>query len=426
MREINIGILGGGTVGGGTVRVLLSNAELLAARVGARLCVRRVVVRDLGKPRPDIPHALLSADPADVLDDPAIEIVAELIGGVEPARGFVLRALAAGKNVVTANKEMVAKHGPELRAAAQAAGKDFLFEASVAGGIPVVAALSESLAGNHVREIVGIVNGTTNFILTKMTAEGAGFEKVLAEAQSLGYAEAEPSADVDGHDARYKIAILASLAFGTRVDVANVHAEGIRHVSPRDIAVARDLGCRIKLVAVAQAAHNGIRVRVYPALLPLAHPLATVDGVFNAVLIRGDMVGDITLVGRGAGGLPTGSAVAGDLVSVARNIIAETTGRIAYAKPSDLPLLPATSAWSKFYARVRVLDRPKALAAIAGLFGDYDVSLETVIQHAMPDAEAEIVWVTHEARERDVLAALEAIRALPVVRSVDNVLRVVG
>ena len=427
MRVINVGILGFGTVGSGTVRILQNNAEQIAARVGATVNVKRVAVRDLAKPREmELPASVFTTNPSDIIADPEIDIVVEVIGGVEPAQSLLSQAIANGKNIVTANKEMVAKVGHELREQAQKAGKDFFFEASVGGGIPVVATLSESLAGNRVREIVGIVNGTTNYILTKMTSEGAAFSKVLAEAQALGYAEAEPSADVDGHDARYKIAILASLAFGTKVDADAVIAEGIRHISPRDIVVARELGYRIKLIAVAQAAEGGIRVRVYPALLALTHPLATVDGVFNAVFLRGDAVGDLTLIGRGAGALPTGSAVAGDIVACARNIVAGATGRVRYAvSETATPLLPSASAWSRFYARVRVLDRPKALATIATVFGDHGVSIESVVQRAMPDEEAEIVWVMHEAREQDVLAALAAIHALPVVRSVDTALRVI-
>jgi homoserine dehydrogenase len=366
MREIKVGILGFGTVGSGTVKILQENADAISARIGAKLVVSRVAVRDLSKPR-DVVFAssAITDDPREVTDDPEIEIVAELIGGVEPARSLVERAIANGKNIVTANKEMVAKVGHDLRMAAQTSGKDFFMEASVAGGIPIIATLGESLAGNRIREIAGIVNGTTNYILTKMTEEGAAFEKVLAEAQALGYAEAEPSSDVDGYDAQYKIAILASLAFGSRVNVEEVYVEGIRDISPRDIFVAKELGYRIKLLATAQGTPNGMRVRVNPALLPLKHPLATVDGVFNGVFVRGDAVGDLTLIGRGAGSLPTGSAVVGDIVHCARNIIAGATGRVPYTTSDDLPMLPAVSSWSKYYARVRVLDRPKALASIA-------------------------------------------------------------
>ncbi|MBC8140400.1 MAG: homoserine dehydrogenase [Armatimonadetes bacterium] len=428
MRSINVGILGFGTVSSGTVRILQENAAAITARVGANVQVKRVAVRDLSKPRDaELPASALTTNPEEITTDPDIAIVVELMGGVEPARSLISQAIAHGKSIVTANKEMVAKVGHELRQQAHDVGLDFLFEASVGGGIPVIATLSESLAGNRIKEIVGIVNGTTNYILTKMTTEGAAFGKVLAEAQALGYAEAEPSADVDGHDARYKIAILASLAFGTRVDAEAVTAEGIRHLSPRDIAVAGELGYRIKLLAVAQTAQNGIRVRVYPALLPLTHPLATVDGVFNAVFLRGDAVGDLTLIGRGAGALPTGSAVVGDIAACARNIVAGTTGRVPYSvAATDTPVLPSASAWSRYYARVRVLDRPKALATIATVFGDYGISIESVVQRAMPDEEAEIVWITHEGRESDVLAALTAIHALPVVRSVDAAIRVVA
>ena len=275
MRPIPIGLLGFGTVGSGTVRILQDNANAISARVGVPVVVSRVAVRDKSKLRDvSLPESILTTNPHEITDDPEIQIVAELIGGVEPARSLVARAINNGKNIVTANKEMVAKVGFDLRTAAQAAGKDFFMEASVGGGVPIIATLGESLAGNQVREIAGIVNGTTNYILTKMTEEGAAFEKVLTEAQALGYAEAEPSSDVDGYDAQYKISILASLAFGTRVNVEDVHTEGIRHISPRDIVVARELGYRIKLLAVAQGLPGGMRVRVYPALLPLKHPLA--------------------------------------------------------------------------------------------------------------------------------------------------------
>lgn len=427
-REIKVGVLGLGVVGSGTVRILQENVDSIAQRVGARLTVKKIAVRNLDKPRAvQVDRALLTDDPNEVINDPEIEILAELIGGVEPAHDYVLRAIQSGKNIVTANKEMMAKAGHDLMEAAGAAKKDFFLEGSVAGGIPIVAAMKESLAGNQVREILGIVNGTTNYILTRMTEEGAAFADVLAEAQAHGYAEADPTSDVDGFDAQYKIAILSSIAFNSRVLVDEVSAQGIRGIQARDIAVARELGYRIKLVAVAEQAPAGkaMQVRVHPALLPLKHPLATVDDVFNAVLVRGDAVGDVMFYGRGAGSLPTGSAVVGDIIASARNILANATGRIGCTCFEAKRMLPVDSLESRYYIRVLVEDRPKVLAALATIFGDNDVSIESVVQHLLPSGEAEIVWVTHKVREKNVRAALETIAKLDAVRAVSNCIRVV-
>ncbi len=427
MREIKIGVLGLGVVGSGTVRILQENAEAISQRVGAKLVVKKIAVRSLDKPRAvTVDRALLTTDPYEVIDDPEIEILAELIGGVEPAHEYVMKAIQNGKNIITANKEMMAKAGHDLMEAAGDAKKDFFLEGSVAGGIPIVAAMKESLTGNRVREVMGIVNGTTNYILTKMTEEGAAFDDVLAEAQAHGYAETDPTSDVDGFDAQYKIAILSSIAFNSRVHVDSISAEGIRGIEARDIAVARELGYRIKLIAVAEQAENGktMQVRVHPALLPLKHPLATVDDVFNAVLVRGDAVGDVMFYGRGAGSLPTGSAVVGDMVAVGRNILAGSTGRIGCTCFEEKRMLPIDSLESRYYIRVRVEDRPKVLASIASIFGDNDVSIESVIQNLLPSGEAEIVWVTHQVREKHLRAALATITDLDAVRAVSNCIRV--
>jgi Homoserine dehydrogenase len=426
-REIRVGVLGLGVVGSGTVRILQENADEITRRVGAKLVVRKIAVRNLAKPRAvEVDRSLLTDDPFEVIDDPEIDILAELIGGVEPAHEFVLRAIRSGKNIVTANKEMMAKAGHDLMEAAHAARRDFFLEGSVAGGIPIIAAMKESLAANRVREVMGIVNGTTNYILTKMTEEGAAFEDVLAEAQAHGYAEADPTSDVDGFDAQYKIAILASIAFNSRVHVDEVSAQGIRHIEPRDIVVARELGYRIKLVAVAQQDRESgtMQVRVHPALLPVSHPLASVNDVFNAVLVRGDAVGDVMFYGRGAGSLPTGSAVVGDIIASARNILTGATGRIGCTCFEDKRMQPIESVQTKFYARVHAQDKPKVLASIANVFGDFDVSIESVVQRALPDAEAEIVWVTHKVREAHLRGALDVISRLPVVRAVNNWIRV--
>ena len=427
MREIKVGILGLGVVGSGTVRILQENAAAIAQRVGAKLVVKKIAVRSLDKPRAvTFDHSLLTTDPYEVINDPEIEILAELIGGVEPAHEYVMKAIQNGKNIITANKEMMAKAGHDLMEAAGNAKKDFFLEGSVAGGIPIVAAMKESLTGNRIREVVGIVNGTTNYILTKMTEEGAAFDDVLAEAQAHGYAETDPTSDVDGFDAQYKIAILSSIAFNSRVHVESISAEGIRGVEARDIVVAKELGYRIKLIAVAEQSENGktMQVRVHPALLPLKHPLATVDDVFNAVLVRGDAVGDVMFYGRGAGSLPTGSAVVGDMVAVGRNILAGSTGRIGCTCFEEKRMLPIDSLLSRYYVRIRVEDRPKVLASIASIFGDNDVSIESVIQHLLPTGEAEIVWVTHLVREKHLRTALTGITNLDAVRMVSNCIRV--
>ena len=440
MKQINVGVLGLGVVGSGTVRLLMQNADEISQRVGAKLVVKKIAVRDIHKSRAvEVPRDLLTDDPYEVIDDPDIQILAELIGGVQPAHEYVLRAIKSGKNIVTANKEMMAKAGHDLMEAAGQTRRDFYLEGSVAGGIPIVAAIKESLAANKVRQVMGIVNGTTNYILTKMTEEGADFDAVLREAQTKGYAEADPTSDVDGWDAQYKIAILASMAFNSRVSVDDVSAQGIREISARDIAVARELGYRIKLVAVAQQNETGktMQVRVHPALLPLSHPLSNVNGVFNAVLVRGDAVGEVMFYGPGAGSLPTGSAVVGDMVAVGRNIMAGATGRIGCTCFEVKTMLPIESVQTKFYVRVLAADRPKVLASIAGVFGDNDVSIESVVQRAAPndnansseanpEADAEIVWVTHKVREKNLRDALQVIRALPFVHGVSNCIRVEG
>lgn len=428
MREIPIGVLGLGVVGSGTVNILQQNVDEIARRVGARLVVKKIAVRDTSKPRAvAVDPALLTDRPEEVIDDPEIEILAELIGGVQPAHGYVLRAIHSGKHIVTANKEMMAKAGHDLMKAAEEGRRDFFFEGSVAGGIPIIAPLKESLAGNRIHEVMGIVNGTTNYILTRMSEEGAAFEDVLADAQAHGYAEADPSADVDGLDAQYKIAILSSIAFNSRVNVEEVSAQGIRHIQPRDIEVARDLGYRIKLVAVGQQdpeTGQTMQVRVHPALLPRKHPLAAVDDVFNAVLVRGDAVGDVMFYGRGAGSQPTGSAVVGDLAAVARNILAGSTGRIGCTCFEQKRMLPVESVETKFYVRMHTVDRPKVLASIANVFGDFDVSIESVVQRAVTEDDAEIVWVTHRVRDSNLRGALDVIGRLPVVRAVNNWIRV--
>ncbi|HEX5322950.1 MAG TPA: homoserine dehydrogenase [Capsulimonadaceae bacterium] len=341
-NEINIGVLGLGVVGSGTVRTLIENGDLIAERVGARLNIAKVAVRDLAKKRDmDLPQGLLTSRPEDVLDNTAIDIVCELIGGVDPARGFVERALRAGKSIVTANKEMMAKAGGDLLRLAEEKNLDFLFEGSVGGGIPVIQPLKQALAANRFEEVMGIVNGTTNYILTKMAAEGVEFADVLREAQEHGYAEPDPTNDVEGYDAQYKIAILSSIAFNSRIDIGDIHVEGITKLSRRDFEMADLLGYVIKLVGIGQDSAHGLRVRVHPALLRKDHPLASVNDVYNAIYVRGNPVGNVMFYGRGAGSGPTGSAVVGDIIEVARNMRRGATGRLGctcFAQKRALPM----------------------------------------------------------------------------------------
>jgi homoserine dehydrogenase len=422
---IQVGFLGFGNVGGGAVRALTSNGDAIARKVGARFEVRRVVVRDISKPRMvDLPAGVVTTDPSDVVDDPEIDIVCELIGGVDPARGFVKSAIENGKSIVTANKEMVAKAGHDLMVRAEEKGVDFLFEGSVGGGIPIVQPLKQALAGNKITEVMGIVNGTTNYILTKMALDGADFAEVLAEAQAKGYAEADPAADVEGWDARYKIAILSSIAFNTRVDISEVTAEGITGISKRDIEAVKVLGFTIKLLGIGTSDESGVRVRVHPALLRRDHPLASVNDVYNAVYVRGDSVGDVMFYGRGAGPGPTGSAVVGDIIEIGRNMLKGATGRLGCTCFMNKPNLPMSTLMSNYYVRLTAFDRSRVLASIASVFGDFDVSIETAEQRLSGNDEAELVILTHRTIEHNLRCALDILSKLPVVKRVDNWIRV--
>lgn len=426
--QINLGILGLGTVGCGTVAVLRRNAEVIAQRAGCELRVTRIATKTPDKRRPiDFDSSIVSGDVDALLNDPEIHIVAELIGGVDPARDYVLRAISAGKSVVTANKELIAKHGHEILEAADRAGVDFLFEGSVGGGIPLIAPLRESLVGNRVIQLMAILNGTTNYILTRMTLEGADFGEVLREAQALGYAETDPSADVDGFDTMYKLAILGSIAFGVPVGLENIYREGIRKVAARDIAYARELGYVIKLIAFGRRDPDGkIEMRVHPALLPISHPLASVNDVFNAVLFTGDAVGDVMFYGRGAGSEPTGSAVVGDLVAVARNLRHKATGRVGPGRFGVAAYKPFAKVETRFCLRMQVTDQSGTLARIATVFGDQGVSLDSLVQKHSDGATAEIFWVTKRTTEAAMAASLEVFRGLDAVTEISSVLRVEG
>ncbi len=421
--RIGVGILGGGTVGGTLARKLIEDREVIANKSGIDLELVRVAVRDRSKPRP-FPADLATDDPMAVVTDPEVKLVVELMGGMDPARDLVMAALEAGKPVVTANKALVAADGPALFAKAAEHGVSLLFEAAVGGGIPLIRPLSESLAGERIDRVLGIVNGTTNFILTAMASEGRQYAEVLAEAQRLGYAEADPTADVGGHDAAAKAAILAGLAFGVWVGGDSVYREGIVGIDARDIAFARQFGYGVKLLAVAEATPGGVAVRVHPSLVPLDHPLAGVRGAHNAVFIEGPALGELLFTGPGAGGDPTATAVLGDVIDAARELLAGTqvVPRIRFGAGTVLPFEQVSTQW---YIRIEVTDSPGVLAKVAGAFGEAGVSIKQVWQDGRGD-EATLILTTHEAAEEAQRRAVAAAGSLDVVKQVAATIRVVG
>ena len=430
MKTIAVGILGLGTVGSGVVRLLQENGPMIAARVGAHLEVRRVARRRLGAPAPvAVDPALLTADPMEVIRDPAIQVVVELIGGTDEARRYALEALRAGKHLVTANKALLAVHGLEIYRMAAERGLDLGFEAAVCGGIPIIRALRDGLVANRIRSLLGIINGTANYILTKMTEQGRPFAEVLAEAQAKGYAEADPTLDVGGHDAAHKLQILASIAYNTFIDLAAVPVEGIGGMDLSDIRYARELGYVVKLLAVAKAAEGELEVRVSPTLIPEDHLLASVRGVYNGVYLIADAAGPQMFYGRGAGQMPTASAVVSDIAEIAANILANRPSRRApFPPPEDqreLVLKPLEEIRTRYYLRVMVADKPGVLSKVSGVLGTHNVSIASVIQKARHEQEAvPIVMMTHEAREGDLRAALAGIDRLGVVRAPSICLRV--
>ena len=470
-RRVGVGVLGGGTVGAALVGLLAERRADIAARCGVELVPVAVAVRSPERPRPGVPTGLLTGDAAAVVARPDVDVVVELIGGLDPARELLLAALAGGKPVVTANKEVIATHGAELFAAAAAAGVDLLFEAAVGGAIPLVRALRESLAGESVRRVMGIVNGTTNYILSRMTTGGSTYQDALAEAQALGYAEADPRADVEGHDAAAKAAIMAGIVFGAEVTTADVHCEGISTLSPGDITFARRLGHVIKLLAIAErvdgdSASAGdatdttdggggvggpgcddsspaleeqsgtptpppgrqptIAVRVHPAMVPEDHPLASVRDSFNAVFVEGDAAGELMLYGRGAGGRPTASAVLGDLIDAAGNLCGPTRPHIAGPLPAaGARIHPIGELRTAYYLALEVIDRPGVLAAVAGVFGSHGVSIRSMEQEGLGE-EARIIFITHVACESDMRATIDELWHLDAVRQVGSVLRVIA
>ncbi|MGI8793560.1 MAG: homoserine dehydrogenase [Acidimicrobiales bacterium] len=421
---VRVGLLGCGNVGSALVKLLVDDPEALSARTGLRLELTRIAVHSAAKERQvPVPASMFTADAFEVVSADDVDVVVEVIGGIEPARSLILEALKHGKPVVTGNKELVANVGEELFGAAAAAGVDLLFEAAVGGGIPLIRPLRESLAGEEIHRVIGIVNGTTNYILTKMTEDGAQYADALAEAQSLGFAERDPTADVEGYDAAAKAAILAGIAFGVKVVAGDVYREGISAVSAADIAFATRLGYVVKLLAVAERIDGKVAVRVHPAMIPSTHPLAAVRESFNAVFIEGQAVGELMLYGRGAGGMPTASAVLGDLIDAAHNLSAGGAGRTVSLTPASLR--PIDDLVSQYYLNIEVADRPGVLAAVAGVLGDHGVSIRSMEQEGL-GGEARLIFITHRARERDMQATIAALRELDSVDRIGSLLRVIG
>jgi len=433
MRVVNLGVFGLGVVGSGLLRILARNRDLIASRLGAELRVKTVVTAHPEKPR-DAPldGIALSSDPAAILTDPEIDVVAELIGGTTVARDVVLEALEAGKPVVTANKALLAEHAREVFGKVYEKNVSLGMEAAVAGGIPVLRSLREGLSGDNILEIAGIVNGTSNFILTKMSAEGARFADVLAEAQRLGYAEADPTFDVEGNDAAHKLAILVNLAYGTMVAYGDIYMEGISVVTPMDIDFARQLGFTIKHLAIGKLNNGQVEARVHPTLVPHSHLLSSVDGVFNAVFITGDNVDATMSYGRGAGAEPTGSAVLSDIIDVARNVLSGVGARVPPLSVQrdrlrELKVMPIEGVSSEYYLRFQVRDQVGVLAQITTIMGRNNISIQSMIQPSQadhPDDPVQVILTTHRARERDVRKSLEQIAALEFILGPTHLLRI--
>jgi homoserine dehydrogenase len=420
-----VGLLGCGNVGAAVIRLLHDHADDIAMRAGCRVEIARVAVRDLDRDRGvPVPRDAFTTDGVSIVDDPSIDAVCELLGGIEPARALILRAFANGKSVVTANKELLATDGQSLFEAADVAERDLYFEAAVAGGIPLIRPMKESLTGERVGRLLGIVNGTTNFILTRMSEHGASFADALAEAQRLGYAEADPTADVEGFDAAAKCAILASIAFNTRVVASDVYREGITRVTPLDISDAARMGYVVKLLAIAELDEDEVSARVHPAMIPASHPLASVRDAFNAVFIEGPKVGQLMFYGPGAGGDPTATAVVGDLVTVARHAVSGARG-VGCTCALDRRMRPMDGTHGQYYLNLHVEDRPGVLAEVAEHFGRNGVSIERVWQEGAGD-EATLVFITHRAQEGAFQKTIQELRELTAVRAVASVLRVEG
>ena len=422
-KKIKVALLGVGTVGTGVYKLIQRRADVMVRTIGAEMEVSKILVHNLNKQREGINASLLTDNWQEIVNDPEIQIIVEVMGGIEPARTMILEALHAGKHVVTANKDLLAAHGKELLDAAEEKHCDLLFEAAVAGGIPIIRPLKQCLAGNEIDEVIGIVNGTTNYILTKMFEENMSFEEALAKATELGYAEADPTADVEGLDAGRKVAIMASIAFHSRVVFDDVYTEGITKITSDDIAYAKEFDSVIKLLGVAHNTEGGIEVGVYPMLLNKEHPLASVRDSFNAVFVHGDAVDDAMFYGRGAGELPTASAVMGDIIDVARNIEYGCNGRISCTCYRETPIKKFDEVENKFFLRMQVKNQPGVLASIATVFGSHGVSIARVVQKHIKGDLAELVIVTDKVREDYLKNALEQLRDIENIFEISSVIR---
>lgn len=425
MDNIKVAILGIGTVGTGTYKIIKNQKDEFPYKTGSNIEVSKILVRDKSKKREGIDENLITDSWEDIINDDSISIVIEVMGGIEPAKTYITEALKKGKSVVTANKDLIASYGGELLDLAKENKCDILFEAAVAGGIPIIRPLKQCLASNKVEEVMGIVNGTTNFILSKMTDEGMEFDEALKLAQKLGYAEADPTADVEGYDAGRKIAIMASIAFNSRVKFDDVYTEGISNISAKDIKYAKELDCEIKLLGVASNTDDGIEARVHPMLIPNDHPLAGVKDSFNAVFVRGDSVGDTMFYGKGAGELPTASAIVGDVIDVARNIHFGCCGRIGCTCYKNLPIKTIDDIYSKYFVRLQIVDKSGVLASVLSVLGKNDVSIYQLMQKKKRDNNfAEIVLVTDKVKEKNLRDSIKELEDMPVVHKVSKVIRV--
>ena len=423
MKKIKIGLLGLGTVGTGVYKLIRKRSDMMEQTAGAQLEIKKILVHNRNKKREGVDENLLTDSWREILEDEEIQIIIEVIGGMEPAKTMIMEALRAGKNVVSANKDLIAEEGRELFDAAREHEKDFLFEAAVAGGIPIIRPLKQCLAANEISDVLGIVNGTTNYILTRMFEDGMEFDDALKQAQELGYAEADPTADMEGLDAGRKVAIMASIAFHSRVVFSDVYTEGITKITAADIAYAKEFDSVIKLLGVARNAGDGIEVGVYPVMLPKDHPLASVRDSFNAVFIHGDAVDDAMFYGRGAGEMPTASAVAGDVIDVARDLAYDCTGRISCTCYRQIPVKDFGEVQNKFFLRMQVKNRPGVLAQIAQVFGGHKVSIARVVQKNAHSDRAELVIVTEKVKERHMKDAIGELKQMESIYEISSVIR---
>lgn len=423
-KVVKAALLGAGTVGSGVFELIKERQEDFPHICGTRIEIAKILVRDASKEREGIPSELLTDNWEEIIEDDSISIIIEVMGGIEPAKSYLLEAMKAGKQVVTANKDLIAEHGHELLDTAEQYGCDFKFEAAVAGCVPIIQVLKQSMSSEDITEIMGIVNGTTNYILTRMTQSGMSYDEALKEATDLGYAEADPTADVDGLDAGRKIAIMASIAFHSRVTFSDVHIEGIRKITAKDIFYAKEFNSVIKLVGIARKDENGIEVKVLPLLIPQDHPLATVNDSFNAVFVHGTASDDTMYYGRGAGKRPTASAVTGDLCTVARHIIEKHSNLHVCSCYKNLPIKNIQDTYSRFFLRMQVADRPGVLANITSVFGTSQVSIAQIIQKSRQNGNAELVIITDEVKELYFTDALNILKRLSIVDNISSLIRV--